>query len=864
MKLRSTLARFGPVLVAAALAGCDVSTRPQTGTPVTTHLQGPACARQVAHNEAKAQPNAFQEALAPPVAPRPRFEVAPATAEIQPGDPGLQLVVTRIDPAGMVRDLSAVTTWTAQPAGIVAVGPDGFVRAVGPGRVELEGTTSGEPTPVHAVVTVAGPQDRSWNFAEDVEPHLTRLGCNAGGCHGRTDGQNGFHLSLFGYDAEADYQAVTREASGRRVNRFQPATSLFLAKATGSVPHAGGMKLVPGSPAYETLLAWIKAGAPAASTPNHGRIARLSVEPPESRLDAPGPRQLRVVATYADGHARDVTRLAQYKTNDDATATVDDQGHARLLRRGEADLVIRYESQVVSTRIGARINPDLVHDFSRDLRANFIDDQLLKRLAALGVPPSPPSGDAAFLRRVSLDLTGEQPSPERVRDFLKDTNPDKRRGLVATLVGSSDFVRFWQIKLGDLLEITTARPDLGNAAVTYQTWLKKQLIDNAPWDATVRTLLTATGDPSDRETGGPVAYALEAADPKIAAEKAAQRFLGIRLRCAQCHDHPFDIWTQDDYFGLAATFSKVERSGGGMMGMMSTKNVIRINADGKIDNPRTHQPAPAKILGGAVLTTAGDADPRAQLADWITAADNPFFARAMANWTWAQFFGKGIANPPDDLSRSNPPVHPELLDALAAHFVAHKYDLRDLIATIVTSATYGATSATVPGNEGDDRLFSHQQPRPLTAHQMADALAQATDVVNRFRDKANGTRAIEITDPSTPSAILEAFGRCNRINGCAAVATPALSLRQSLLVIGGDVIEGKVTHPQGYLANLLELAPAADEVVENLYLRALCRLPNAEEQSHWTQELTAAKSFREAAEDLFWSLLNSREFAFNH
>ncbi len=834
-------------LIAAILAGCDrVDPWAQTSAP-RAQRSAPTCGRRAT-------------ALWTP----PQFEVAPDAARVEAGDPGLQLVVTRHDPNGTIRDFSASATWKAEPAGVVEVAAGGFVRPVGSGRVEIVGQIPGEPATVRTVVTVADPSQRSWNFAEDVEPQLTRLGCNAGGCHGRLDGQNGFHLSLFGYDAEGDFRALTRESSGRRVNLVRPESSLLMTKATGLVPHAGGMKLVPGSDGYKTLLGWIKAGAPEASPKNHGRIARLEVEPGASRLEGPGLRQLRVVAHYADGATRDVTRMAQYKTNDDSTLTVDAQGQAQLLRRGEADLVIRYESQVASARVSAAINPGLAHDFARDPRANFIDDEVLKRLASLAVPPSPPSGDSAFSRRVSLDLTGEQPSPDRVRDFLKDNDPDKRRKLVGELVGSADFVRFWQIKLGDLLEITTARPDLGNSAITYQTWIKKRLLDNAPWDQTVRALLTSTGDPTDRETGGPVAYALEAADPKAAAEKSAQRFLGIRLRCAQCHDHPFDVWTQDDYFGLAATFAKVERSGGGMMGMMGNRSIIKINGEGTIANPRTHQAAPAKILGGPVIAAEGSEDPRVKLADWVTSPDNPFFARAMSNWVWAQFFGKGIANPPDDLSRSNPPVHPELLDALAKQFVDHKFNLRDLIETIANSNTYAATSATVPGNEGDDRLFSHQRPRPLTSHQMADALAQATDVVNRFRDKAAGTRAIEINDPTTPSVILEAFGRCNRINGCASVDTPALSLRQSLLVIGGDVIESKVTHPKGYLANLLELSPAADEVVENLYLRALCRMPTSEESAHWTAQLNSAPGFKEAAEDLFWALLNSREFAFNH
>ena len=860
MRLRSAMLLC--VLAGALIpqAGCGpAGTSAPTSAPVVA-----ASKRNCEDSQVLCKRAGMPGPVQPVAAPAATVEGGPVAARSEPGDPGVQLVATRRNPDGTVRDLTAGAAWHAEPAGIVAVGADGFVSPLRPGKAEVEGKFPGEVATARATITVADAAGRAWNFAEDVEPHLTRLGCNVGGCHGRQDGQNGFHLSLFGYDAEGDHRALTREALGRRLNLLRPEASLLLTKATGTVPHAGGMKLTPGSASYRAILGWIAAGAPLASPANHGRIARLAIEPGDSRLDAPGPRRLRVVASYDDGHARDVTRLAQYKTNDDATVTVDDHGRATLIRRGEADLVVRYGSMVATTRIAATINPGLAHDFAKDPRANFVDDQLLKRLAALGVPPSPASGDATFLRRVTLDLTGEQPNPDRVREFVKDADPDKRRKLVAGLIGSADFVRFWQIKLGDLLEITSARPDLGNAAITYQTWLKKQILDNAPWDRTVHALLTATGDPNDRTSGGPVAYALEAIDPKVAAEKSAQRFLGLRLRCAQCHDHPFDVWTQDDYFGLAAAFAKVERSGAGMMGMMNGRTVIKVNADGRIDNPRTRQPAPAKILGGAAIAADREADPRVQLADWITAPDNPFFARAMANWTWAQFFGRGIVNPPDDLSRSNPPVHPELLDALAQHFVEHKYDLRNLIATIVTSNAYGASSATVPGNEADDRLFSHQSPRPLTSHQMADALAQATDVVNRFRDKPSGTRAIEIVDPSTPSAILEAFGRCNRINGCAAVDTPALSLRQSLLVIGGDVIEAKVAHSQGYLANLLELAPAPDEVVENLYLRALCRPPTPEELSHWSAELAAAPALRAAAEDLFWALLNSREFAFNH
>jgi Protein of unknown function (DUF1553)/Protein of unknown function (DUF1549) len=788
--------------------------------------------------------------------------IHPAKATLLGGDPGLQMIVDTSGDHGGRRDLTASVKWKVEPPGVVEVDAGGYVRPLKAGKASIK-VLSGKSA-ASAEVTV-GEAPRGWDFAQDITPILTRSGCNTGGCHGRGDGQNGFHLSLFGYDPEGDHRSLTRDLGERRLSTIRPESSLFLAKATGVIPHVGGPRIKAGSEEYQTLLGWLKAGVPYETAKNHGKLTGVTVEPGDVRLDEPGPQQLRVVAHYADGHVRDVTRLASYKVNDDSAASVDVRGLARLLRRAEVDLIVRYGSQVVPTRLATLINPDLKYDFAKRTRHNFIDDQLFKRLESLKVPPSPPASDAVFLRRVTLDLTGEQPSPDRVRDFLKDTDPDKRAKLVDSLIASRDFTRFWQIKLGDMLEITTARPDLGNVpAINYQTWLAKRLMSNAPWNEMVRELLTSVGDPNDKDTGGPVAYALEGLDPKISAEKTAQRFMGLRIRCAQCHDHPFDVWTQDDYFGLAATFAKVQRSGGGP-GMMN-KVLVKIEPEGKIEHLRTKKPAEARLLTGQAITVKDSEDPRVKLADWMTSPDNPFFARAMANWVWAQFFGKGIADPPDDLSRSNPPVHPELLDSLAKHFIDLKYDVRDLIRTVAVSEAYALASTTIPGNEQDNRLFSHQMPRPLTAHQMADALAQATDVANQFgnvniNDKK---RAIEIQDPATRSTILETFGRCSRVNGCASVANPSLSLRQSLLVIGGNVIEEKVSHPRGYLANLLELSPSPDEIVENLYLRALCRPPTSEELAHWTADLSQAKSLREASEDLFWALLNSREFAFNH
>jgi len=785
----------------------------------------------------------------------------PTSATVGPDDPGFQLLVElRSTGDATRRDVTTRASWSVEPAEVVSVG-GGYVRPIRAGTAKVRATSGGETAEV--TITVSDRAGRSWDVAEDVVPLLTHAGCNAGGCHGRADGQNGFHLSLFGYDPQADFGGITRQDGGRRFSAVAPESSLFLLKATGRVPHVGGPRIAAGSPEYDILVAWLRDGAPMTSGKTHGAMTSLRVEPGDVRLDEPGPQQLRVVARYADGHDRDVTRQAIYKVNDDASATVDATGKATLLRRAETDLIVRYGSQVVSTRLATVINPGLKFDYAARKRRNFIDDELFKRLESLKVPPSPAATDAAFLRRVSLDLIGQQPRPEQVREFLADKDPDKRAKLADRLLADRDFVRFWAIKFGDLLEITTARPELGNGAPLYQAWVSARLGENAPWDGVVRTLLTAVGDPAAREDAA-ANYALDGLDPKISAEKTAQRFLGLRIRCAQCHDHPFDVWTQDDYFGLAAAFAKVERSGGMGPGTMMGRARVVINPEGKVEHLRTKKPAEPRLLSRVPIRVGEKDDPRRELAAWITSPDNPYFARATANWVWAQLFGRGIADPPDDLSRSNPPVHPDLLDALAKHLIDHKYDLRDLIRTIVASEAYGISSATVPGNEADIRLFSHQIPRPLTAHQMADALAQVTDVVNRFGTRAMGTRAIEVTDPATPSTILETFGRCARQNGCAGVQTPALSLRQSLLLIGGDVIESKVTNLNGYLANLLELKPSPEEVVENLYLRTLCRPPTAEELSHWTAELKGATALGEAAQDLFWALLNSREFAFNH
>jgi hypothetical protein len=845
---------------AAALvlaAGCRGRVEPGRAARPTTATDVPVQAAPISAPQ--------QAAISPGLPAKPAVRISPEAFTITADDAGLQLLASDdLEPA---RDRTGQVTWKAEPAGLAEIEPGGYLKPLAAGVVTVKAALAGasDAPPAEAKVTIEPRSTRPWDFGEDIVPILTRMGCNTGACHGRLEGQNGFHLSLFGYDPAGDYRSVARDGGQRRLSRLAPEDSLFLVKANGRAPHAGGRRLAIGAPEYQVLLSWIKDGAPERRGKSHGAVASVRIEPGSAiRLDEPSTRQLRVVARYADGHVRDVTRLASFKLNDDASASVTPQGSVTLHRRAETDVIVRYESHVLSARISTIINPELAFDFSKLKRRNVIDDELFKRLESLKVPPSPPAGEAAFFRRASLDLTGEQPLPDEIRAFLDDKDPDKRLKLIDRLLKKKEFVLFWRIKLGDLLQISTNRQ--GQSAPRYQAWIDKCLGDNRAWDDVVKTLLTAVGDPSDLDNGGPVNYAMDTMAANELAELTAQRFLGLRMRCAQCHDHPFDVWTQDAYYGFAAFFAKVSRNAGGGPGMMMGRTRVTIDPKGQVVHLRTQKPVEPRLLDGKAVKVPPAEDPRKALASWITAPDNPYFARAMANWVWAQLFGKGLVDPPDDMSRANPPIHPELLDALAKHFVEHKYDLRDLIRTIVVSEAYGMSSATAPGNEKDTRFFSHHLPRPLTAHQMADALAQATGVPNAFR--IGGTRdirrAIQIYDPATPSSLLDTFGRCSRSVACAASPAPTLSLGQALLLIGGDVIESKVSNLNGYLASALKLELEPEELVENLYFRTVCRPPTAEELSRWSAELKQASSKSEAAEDLFWALLNSREFAFNH
>lgn len=746
--------------------------------------------------------------------------------------------------------------WRIASGDSVRVNSDGLIEAVTPGTATLVASIDNRQTSL----AIRVPESEPLDFRHDIMPILTRSGCNSGGCHGRLDGQNGFKLSLFGYAPEADFQAIVKDAGGRRVNPIEPESSLFLQKAAGQAPHGGGQAVSPGSANYRQLVRWIRENMPLEGSKAR-QIKSFRIDPSELRPGSSGVYALHALAEYDDGRVRDVSTWADWKSLDPRVASVEPGGLLTVNETGYADVVARFGSSFATARVTLP-NPVLQEmDFNSLVSNSFIDSIVLDPLTTLNIPPSPLADDATFLRRVTLDLVGRLPDPVEIRRFLKDEAPDKRAKVVAELFKDADFTKFWSLKFGDLLQISTARQ--GNAAAFYLLWLQDQISRGEAWDTMVKQLLTTRGDPATIKEAA-AAYSLENRDPVQASQLTAARLMGVRLRCAQCHDHPFDAWTQTQAHEFAAFFAKV-RPIEAMPGQMMARPRVGYFAQGQVLHPRTNAKLEPRVLAGKQPELKPDTDPEIALANWMTSPENPFFARAFVNWLWAQFFASGLVDPVDDLATGNPPSNPHLLDALAKRFVELKFQVRPMIAEILASHTYQLSSESNKFNRYSARLNAFQAPRPLTAQQQADTLAQATGVANRFANKPTGTRAIEIQDPATASNLLDTLGRCNRADACGTRGGGSSgTLRQSLLWISSDTVDGKVGALGGYVRQMLDLEPSADEIAENLYLRTLCRFPTDTEKKHWRETIEAAGNRAEVVEDLFWALLNSREFLFNH
>jgi hypothetical protein len=705
------------------------------------------------------------------------------------------------------------------------------------------------------------------SFRNDVIPVLTKAGCNQGACHGALAGKNGFKLTLRGYDPDVDYDTLTRQALGRRVNLPEPAQSLILLKPTFGIPHGGGKRFAPGSPEYQIIYSWIAAGAPP-PTDHDPTVAGLEVTPPSARLEPNADLQLAVRARYSDGAVRDVTRWVKFSSSDESVATVDDAGRVKTTGRGEAAITLWYSSQVLYSRITVPFDNRIDEAaFARLPRRNYIDDLVLAKLKSLNIAPSRECPDSHFIRRAYLDAAGILPSAEEVEAFLAGKSPDKRARLIDQLLERDEFVDYWAYKWSDLL-LVSSRKLRSNAMWAFYNWIRDSVKVNKPWDRFVREIFTSSGN--SRQMGALNYWALHK-DPIEITENVALAFLGQRITCARCHNHPLEKWTQKQYYQMANLFSRVGVKNGAEPGDV----VVFAKTSGDINHPRLLRPlAPAPLDGRSVPLDSPE-DRRVAFANWLTSPENPYFARAIVNRVWANFMGRGLVDPVDDVRATNPASNEELFAAVTRDFVTSGFDVKRLIRTIMNSGAYQLSSEANATNQNDNRFYSKYIIRRLPAEVLLDAMSQVTGVPARFPGYPPGARALQLPDTQVRSEFLTSFGRPPRILCDAAERSSAPSIAQALHVINGDTLNRKLSAPDGFAALALKLGLSEARILDHLFLSAYSRYPNEAEKMTLLDALSRSRvttgsleaqreARRQALEDMMWALLTSKEFLFNY
>ncbi len=697
-------------------------------------------------------------------------------------------------------------------------------------------------------------------FLRDVAPILNKVSCTSGPCHGAAKGKNGFKLSLRGYDPQFDYEALLYDLSGRRFNRAEPGRSLMLAKPTQQVPHGGGLRFEKDSSYYKTIYEWIKQGVPYGD-PAKDNVVALDVQPKDVAMPKPGEiAEVKVVARFGDGQTRDVTKEATVESNTPDVAKVDPASKVSGERVGEATLLVRYQGKYATVPVTI-LNPKPGFAWKPLPQNNYIDQLIDAKLQKLRIQPSPATDDAAFLRRVSLDLTGQLPSPDDVRAFLADPAATKlkRAKKIDQLIASSAFTDQWTVKWGDLLQ--SSRKFLGEKGTyAFREWIRESIAANKPYDKLVRELLTSHGSTYD----DPAANFFRATrDPKATMEKTTQVFLGVRMVCAQCHDHPFERWTQNQYFQMAAFFSAVGLRPGYEIG---EEIIYDQREDYEMKHPKDSRVVAPEFLiaSTAPVKIPSDQRRRDALATWLVSKENPFFAKAIANRVWSYFFGRGIIDPVDDIRASNPAVNPALLDALTKDLTDHGFDLQHLMRTIVNSRSYQASFSTNEWNEKDADNFSHAIPRRLTAEQLMDAVASAAGARPDLPEVPEDTKASQVPDPHVgKDGFLDLFGRPSRESSCECERRADLSLPQALNLINGKTISDAVADPKGRVTTSVLAGKSDAAIIEDLYLSTLSRFPTKTEAANGIKYL-AGGSKATRAQDLLWALLNSKGFLYSY
>lgn len=727
-----------------------------------------------------------------------------------------------------------------------------------------------------AATEAAAPSTSAVSFRNDVLPVMAKFGCNTGACHGALAGKGGFKLSLRGYNPLADYQAIAVEARGRRIELSEPGRSLILAKPSGAIAHKGGLRFGVDSPEYEVLAQWIAQGAPP-PTEEDPLVERVEVEPARSTLALDEQLPLTVKAHCTDGSVREVTRWAKFESSDVAVATVDETGKVSVVGPGKGAISVWYASKIAITRATVPYdNRVLEAAFASEQQANFIDGMIVEELQNLNLPPSPQATDSTWLRRVYLDTIGCLPTSDEARTFLADKSDDKRARTVESLLQREEFVDYWTYKWSDLL-LVTGRKLRPEAVKAYYQWIRNHVDKNTSWDELAREVVTAKG--KALEQGATNFYALHQ-DAESMTENICQAFLGLSIGCAKCHDHPLEKWTNDQYYAMASMFARVRGKGwGGDSRKGGGGRTTYVAGTGELLQPSTGKPQPPAPLDGEPLPESFSGDRREVLADWLTSPKNPYFARAIVNRVWANFFNVGLVEQVDDLRVSNPASNQRLLDTLAEYFVENDYNIRQLIRLILASHTYARSSIALPENAADERFYSRYYPQRLMAEVLHDAIVQVTGVPSKFDQISQqgggsdgtdfypeGTRALQLYDAAVRSQFLKSFGRNPRTITCECERSAEPSIVQVLHLANGDTINEKLAKPDNRVDELLTAGLSDYRLIEEVYLSTLSRYPTDREMRDLLPMLEASTddAKRLALEDLCWSVLSSREFLFNH
>jgi hypothetical protein len=781
-----------------------------------------------------------------------RIEVFPPDVQLTTKADRQSYVVMATTPDGITQDVTAQATVTPANAALVKI-EKATVYPVADGETTLAVAFGGQAVNVPVVVKEAA-ADRPISFKLDVMPVFMRTGCNTGSCHGAARGKDGFMLSLFGYDPDGDHFRLTREQATRRINLAVPEKCLLIEKCTGDVPHTGGKRFDKGGEHYQTLVRWLQAGAPADS----GQVATVTaveLYPPRMVLQGQGTTQQMVVrAKYSDGTDRDVTHLAVFLTSNDNSADITPEGLITADNRGEAFVMARFNTFTVGSQVIV-LPKDLQYTRPNEPAANYIDELVNAKLHDLRILPSEVCSDEVFIRRVTLDITGLLPTEEEYTAFVADQDPAKRAKLIDRLLARKEFSEIWAMKWAELLMIRTTNQVSYKSMFLYYNWLTERISNNVPLNKMVQELLAASGGTFTSPATN--FYQIER-DTLKTAENVAQVFMGIRVQCAQCHNHPFDRWTMNDYYSFAAFFSQIGRKQG-----EDPREIIVFNAGGgEVTHPVGGRAMPPKFLGGPQPETAGK-DRRELLAQWLTSPENPYFATSVANRVWSHFMGKGIVEPVDDIRVSNPPTNPALFNTLGQKLIAYNYDFKQLVRDICNSRAYQRSTSRNESNASDDVNFAHAAFRRIRAESLLDCISEVTETKDKFQGLPLGARAVQIANGSTSTYFLTTFGRSDRDTVCACEVSTDPTLSQALHLINGETAENKI-RGGGAIGKMLQAGKKPDEVITSLYVRSLSRKPSPGEMEKLLAAIKDEPDQTKALEDVFWALLNSREFMFNH